>query len=185
MHPGDINQNPLDISVWKLLAEDFATHGRRIAPGFVALLVHRFGNWRMDVKPKLARAPLTLAYRISHQATIALTGIDLPYNVKIGRRVRFSHHGCIVLGAWSVGDDVVFRGSATVGLEKPTDTQIPTIGSGVEIGPRACIVGGIMVGDGALVGPNTVLTEDLAPGAVALGNPAQRPDPAVFPGKQR
>jgi hypothetical protein len=32
--------------------------------GFWALFSHRFGNWRMSVRPKLLRAPLTALYRV-------------------------------------------------------------------------------------------------------------------------
>lgn len=167
--PGDKNENPgrlLD-----LLKEDRATHGSWFSPGFLALAVHRLGNARMGVRSKLLRAPLTALYRGAYHAVIGACGIDLPYNVKIGRRVRFVHHGCIVIGAWSVGDDVTIRGPATVGLARRNATGTPVIGNGVELGPRACIVGNVVVGEGAFVGPHTVLTEDLPAGEMALGNP--------------
>ncbi|HEX6243006.1 MAG TPA: hypothetical protein VFZ61_18965 [Polyangiales bacterium] len=173
--PGDRNENP-PLPLWRLLAEDGATHGSCFSPGFLALAVHRLGNVRMEVRSKLLRAPLTLAYRAAYHAAIALWGIDLPYNVKIGRRVRFVHHGCIVVGAWSIGDDVIIRGPATLGLARRDQTGTPVLERGVELGPRACVVGHIVVGEGAYVGPNTVLTEDLPAGATALGNPSRRVD---------
>lgn len=173
--PGDRNENPA-LPLWRLLAEDRAVHGAWSAPGFLALAVHRLGNKRMEVRSKLLRAPLTAAYRAAYHAVIALWGIDLPYNVKIGRRVRFVHHGCIVIGAWSIGDDVIIRGPATLGLARRDQTGTPVIERGVELGPRACVVGDIVVGEGAYVGPNTVLTEDLPAGATALGNPSRRVD---------
>ena len=49
---------------------------------------------------------------------IALWGIDLPYNVKIGRRFRFGHHGCLLLGAREFGDDVIIQHSVTIGLRQ-------------------------------------------------------------------
>jgi serine O-acetyltransferase len=142
----------------------------------VALAVHRLGNWRMGVRSPVLRAPLTAAYRVAYHSVIAALGIDLPYNVKLGRRVRFDHHGCIVMGAWSVGDDVIVRGPATIGLARPDGRRAPIIGNRVEIGPRACVGGGIRVGDDAFVGPATVLTEDLPAGATALGNPCRQVD---------
>jgi serine O-acetyltransferase len=178
--PGDRNENPR-LPVLELLAEDRATHrGSWWSPGFLALAVHRFGNLRMEVRSRWLRAPLTAAYRTAYHGVIALFGIDLPYNVKIGRRVRFVHHGCIVVGAWSIGDDVIIRGPATLGLSRRTDTGTPVIERGVELGPRACVVGALVVGEGAYVGPNTVLTENLPAGAVALGNPSRRVDLAAL-----
>jgi serine O-acetyltransferase len=172
--PGDRNENP-PLPMLELLAEDRATHGGSWwSPGFLALAVHRFGNLRMEVRSKWLRAPLTAAYRAAYHGVIALFGIDLPYNVKIGRRVRFVHHGCIVVGAWSIGDDVIIRGPATLGLTRRDATGTPVIARGVELGPRACVVGHVVVEEGAYVGPNTVLTENLPAGAVALGNPSRR-----------
>ncbi len=177
MPPGDGNANPADIGIFELIEEDYETHGRSLlSPGFIALSVHRMGNWRMGVRSATLRAPLTAAYRAAYHSVIALFGIDLPYNMRLGRRVRFEHHGCIVMGAWSVGDDVIIRGPATIGLARPDGHDSPIIGNRVEIGPRACVGGRISVGDDAFVCPNTVLTEDLPAGATALGNPCRRVD---------
>jgi serine O-acetyltransferase len=171
---GDENLNPPGISFPALLAEDFATHGRNLlSPGFWALAVYRFGNARMSVKPRALRAPLSLAYRLAHHAVIALWTIDLPYNSRIGRRLQIAHHGGFFLGAWSVGDDVTVRHCATIGLIRKGTDRSPKIGNRVEIGPGACIVGDISVGDDAFIGANTVVTQDVPAGAAALGNPAR------------
>ncbi len=173
---GDRNQNPPGISFRALIAEDFATHGRDLlSPGFLSLAIYRFGNWRMSVRPHL-RPPLTLAYRFAHQASIALWGIDLPYNSRVGRRFRIMHHGGFFLGAWSIGDDVTIRHCATIGLLRKGTDRSPVIGSRVEIGPGACIVGDISVGDDVFIGPNTVVTQSVAAGATVLGNPSRTVD---------
>lgn len=170
---GDRNQNPSGVGFVQLLREDFRTHGRKLSSGgFWALAIHRFGNWRMD-RARALRAPMTLLYRIARHGATALWKMDLPYNSRIGRRVRFDHHGCVFLGALSVGDDVVFRHAVTVGLASRHGVAAPIIGDRVEVGPGACIVGGIQVGDDAFVGANTVLTENLPARATALGNPAR------------
>ena len=169
---GDRNANPAGLGLLSLLAEDFRTHGRDpLSPGFWAVAVHRFGNWRMSVKPKPLRAPLTLAYRTAYYGVIALWGIDLPYNVKIGRRMRLGHHGCMVLGAGEFGDDVTIQHTVTIGLLRRNETKVPKVGNRVEIGPGACIVGGVQIGDGCFVGANTVVNRDLPPKSRVLGIP--------------
>ena len=108
---GDYDTNPTDVSLLELLREDFETYERDpLAPGFWAVAWHRLGNWRMS-RPKWLRAPLTAVYRAGHHGIIALWGIDLPYNVKIGRRFRLGHHGCLMLGAREFGDDVTIQHS--------------------------------------------------------------------------
>jgi serine O-acetyltransferase len=171
---GDVNQNPQGMTLGQLLREDLHTHDDQLSsPGFWALAVHRLGNWRMGVKSRALRPPLSALYRVAYHGVIALWGIDLPYNCRLGRRIRFEHHGCVFIGVESIGDDVVFRHSATVGLKDRHSTQIPTIGSRVEVGPGACVVGGISVGDDSYIGANTVLADDLPAGGAVLGNPAR------------
>lgn len=169
---GDRNANPPGLGLLQLLAEDYRTHGRDpLSPGFWAVAVHRFGNWRMSVKPKLLRAPLTIAYLTAYRGVIALWGIDLPYIVKVGRRLRLGHHGCMVLGAREFGDDVTIQHTATIGLSRRNESKVPRIGNRVEIGPRACIVGDVQIGDDCFVGAGTVVNRDLPPGSTATGIP--------------
>lgn len=172
LRTGDRDENPPGMSLLALLAEDFATYEHDpLAPGFWALAVHRFGNWRMGVRSKWRRAPLTVAYRAAVQGVIALWGIDLPYVVKVGRRLRIEGHGCVIVGARQIGDDVIIRHSVTVGVRERGGRSFPVIGSRVEIGPGACIVGGVEIGDDCFIGPNTVIACNMRPGTALFGIP--------------
>ena len=65
MLPGDANRNPSGIGFFELIAEDFRTHDRDLLEGgFWAVAVHRFGNWRMGIRSKMLRAPLSLVYKL-------------------------------------------------------------------------------------------------------------------------
>jgi serine O-acetyltransferase len=169
---GACDENPRDIGLIDLLKEDLRTHGDDLlAPGFWAVALHRLGNARMRVKSKALRAPLTFAYRGAFHGVIALWGIDLPYNIRVGRRLRIEHHGCLMIGARQIGDDVIIRHSVTIGLRQRNRNEFPTIGNRVEIGPGACIVGGITIGDGAYIGPNSVVARNVHPGVALVGIP--------------
>lgn len=173
---GERNENPRDIGLLALVAEDYRTHDRKVfEPGFVAIAVHRLGNARMGVRFKLLRAPLTLAYRMLSTAVTWLWGIDLPYTVKLGRRVRIWHHGGMVLGARAIGDDVHIRHNTTFGiLSRDRLGDKPIIGSRVDIGVGACILGAVTVGDDSVIGPNSVVLRDVPPGSVMMGVPARQ-----------
>lgn len=169
---GETNGNPPGMGLWSLLSEDFRTHGRDIlSPGFWALAVHRLGNWRMSVRAKVLRAPLTLAYRAAYHGVVALWGIDIGYTIIIGRRLRLEHHGSMILGASRIGDDVVIGHSVTMGLMQRDAVFFPTIGDRVEIRHGACLVGAIHIGDDCFIGPNTVVNRNLPPGSAVLGIP--------------
>jgi serine O-acetyltransferase len=172
---GTLDQNPKEIGLFALLGEDLATHGHRLsAPGFWAVALHRFGNWRMGVQHKAVRAPLTLAYRTSFQLVRSLWGIDLPYDVKLGRRVRLDHHGSITIGARAIGNDVVIRHSVVIGvLRRGGGDDKPTIGDRVELGPRACVVGAVTIGDDSFICANTVVPINVPAHSTVLGVPGR------------
>ena len=172
---GDHDHNPRDISLLALIREDLRTHDDNLlAPGFWAVCLHRLGNARMNVRVGALRAPLSAAYQAAFHGVIALWGIDLPYNVQVGRRLRIEHHGCLMIGARSIGDDVTIRHSVTIGLQQRGGSAFPVIGNRVEIGPGACIVGGIRVGDDAYIGPNTVVARHVPAGTALIGIPPRK-----------
>ena len=61
---------------------------------------------------------------------------------------------------------------ADAGNENTPDIS-PTIGVGVFLGPGAVVSGSIRVGDGAAVGANCVVVDDVPEGAVVAGVPGK------------
>lgn len=173
---GLTNANPAGISLSALIAEDYATHGRDpFSQGFWALFWHRFGNWRMGIRNRALRLPLTALYRSGEKLTQWMGGIFLPYTVRLGRRVRIDHFGGMILVAESIGDDVVIRQNTTFGIARPDSPHDrPRIGNRVDIGAGAVIIGAISIGDGAVIGANAVVTRDVPAGAVMAGVPARQ-----------
>jgi serine O-acetyltransferase len=176
---GDRNNNPPGLSLLALLGEDLRTHdGEWLDPGFLAVAVHRLGNWRMGIRPRLLRAPLTILYTILARRVRIAYGIKLDYVVKLGRRVRIWHHGGMVLGAQSIGDDVHIRQNTTFGLARRGGGFVdkPIIGDRVDIGCGVCILGPVRIGHDSVIGANAVVLADVPPWSLAAGVPA-RPRP--------
>jgi len=172
---GNTNQNPSDVGFLELLAEDYRTYDRNpLEPGFWAVATHRFGNWRMDIKPKVARAPLTLVYKVAHHSIDWLWGIDLEYTVKVGRRLRLWHHGGMVLAPRAIGNDVVIQHSVTMGKHRLGEIgHRPVIEDAVEIGTGACILGNITIGHDSVIGENAVVLQSFPPYSMITGIPAR------------
>jgi len=172
---GRHNGNPAGISFTALLREDLHTHGGDVfSQGFWAIAVHRFGNWRMGIRPRLLRMPFSLLYRVLFKVVEWTCGISLPYTVRVGRRVRIWHHGGMVLNAWSIGNDVHIRQNTTFGVaRRGRNYELPIIEDRVDIGCGACILGAVTVGHDSVIGANAVVVADVPPGATAAGVPAR------------
>lgn len=171
---GSKNCNPRGIGFWALIAEDYRTHGREFAnQGFWALFWHRFGNARMSVRPRILRLPFTLVYRIMFKSCEIFCGIKLSYNVLVGRRVKLEHFGGMILGARSIGSDVIIRQNVTLGIASASDLNAkPILEDKVDIGAGAVIIGNITIGEGAKIGANAVVVKSVPAGAIVGGVPA-------------
>lgn len=158
------------------IKEDWIAHGRDwVKPGFRAVAVHRFGVWRMGVKSKFLRAPLSLVYRMMYHKVRNTYGIELPYSVKLGRRVVVEHQGNIVVhGNCVIGDDSIIRQGVTLGLrhlDRPFDA--PILGNRVNVGAGAKLFGKITIGDNVNVGANAVVLIDVPSNSTVVGIPAK------------
>lgn len=172
---GSTNENPRDIGLLELLKEDFRTHDSNWGEaGFWAIALHRLGNARMGIKPRWLRAPCSATYNVAFVLSDWLFGIELPYTVRLGRRVRIWHHGGIVVNARAIGNDVHIRHNTTLGIARRSEIgAVPIIGDRVDIGCGACILGAVTVGDGAMIGANSVVVHDVPAEATAVGSPAR------------
>jgi acetyltransferase-like isoleucine patch superfamily enzyme len=83
--------------------------------------------------------------------------------IEIGAHVRISTGVLIETGGLDLGTGVPYKHK----------TSPITIGTGAWIGARAIILAGVSIGDYAVIGAGTVVTKDVAPGAIVVG-PAMR-----------
>ena len=165
------------MTLLKLIHEDWIAHGRDwTKPGFRAVAICRFGQWRMEsIHNRWVRIPLNFLYRFLYRRARNTYGIELPYTVKLGRRVVIEHQGDIVVhGCSEIGDDTIIRQGVTIGnryLERALDA--PTIGRMVNIGAGAKILGKITISDKASIGANSVVLSDVEESQTVVGIPAK------------
>jgi serine acetyltransferase len=165
-----------NLSFLDLVAEDWRTHDRDwTKSGFKALLVYRFGIWRMSLRRTPLRGLLGYAQRFMFRRACWRYGIEIYDSAKLGRRIRFEHpSGIVIHGDSIIGDDVVIRQQVTLGIRRLDHLHdAPVIGNRVDIGAGAKILGRVVVGDGAVIGANAVVLEDVPPGSLAVGVPAR------------
>jgi acetyltransferase-like isoleucine patch superfamily enzyme len=113
--------------------------------------------------------------------------VEIQKGARIGNRCKISSHsflceGVVLEDEVFVGHNVTFINDryprATNELGEPqTEADwecIPTtVKRGASIGSGATLLCGITVGEQAVVGAGSVVTKDVAPGAIVAGNPAR------------
>lgn len=164
------------IALWAQIQEDWVAHDRDwTRPGFRAVAVHRFGQWRMGIRPKLLRAPFSVLYRLLFRSIRNVYGIELPYTVSLGRRVVIEHQsGIVIHGNCVIGDECIIRQGVTLGNRNwETRFEAPRLGDRVNVGAGAKVLGGVTISSGATIGANAVVMIDVPAGATAVGVPAR------------
>ncbi len=157
------------------IREDWHTYQCDITrQGFWVMLVYRFGRWRYTIKSRWIRLPFSFLYKVLYLFIQIITGIELPCEVKVGRRFTIEHFGGIVVsGDASFGDDVIIRNGVTVGLRHTGVRGSPIIGNRVDIGAGAKLLGPIQIGDDVAIGANAVVIKDVPANSIAVGVPAR------------
>ena len=156
------------------ISEDWRTYeGDLTRQGLGVMLVYRFGRWRYTIQQRWLRLPFSFAYRILKLLSQILTGIDLPCEVQVGRRLIIEHFGDIIIsGDTIIGDDVIIRNGVTIGLKRTGEMGAPIIGNRVDIGAGAKLLGAIRIGDDVVIGANAVVLQDIPANSLAVGVPA-------------
>lgn len=172
---GRLRQRGALIKLFNQIHEDYIAHGKDwTRPGFQALAVYRLGRWKKTIKPRIVRAPLTVLADSMRVFVRNVYGIELPFEATIGRRVVFEHqHGIVVHGNAIIGDNCILRQGVTLGIRKLTDTTAaPVLGTGVDVGCGAKILGDVRIGMWSKIGANAVVLKDVPAFATAIGVPA-------------
>ncbi len=139
-------------------------------PGVTAVAFHRVAH-------SLFCARWFFLARLVNLTARLLTQIEIHPGATIGRRL-FIDHGFVVIGETArIGDDVTIYQFVTLGGTDPTNgvpgKRHPTLADGVIVGSGVAILGPIVVGAGARVGANAVVTRDVPAGATMVGIPAK------------
>jgi serine O-acetyltransferase len=134
--------------------------------GVQALLAHRVAHALRDAG--VPWLPRFLAY-----LTRTVTGVEIHPAARIGRELFIDHGSGVVIGETAeIGVRVtLYQGVTLGGTGFQRGKRHPTLGDNVTVGSGAKLLGPIAVGDGAKIGANTVVIEDVPPRATVVGNP--------------
>jgi serine O-acetyltransferase len=143
-----------------------------ISRTFRPVLTLRFCQWSKF-------SPLRLAARILHRWAQAKAGMDLSSGLRAGPGLLLVHGwGIVVNKDAHIGSNVTLFNGVVIGRKDTIsstgrETEYPVIGDDVWIGPHAVIIGGIRIGDGAIVGAGSIVTKEVPAHCIVVGNPAR------------
>jgi len=96
-------------------------------------------------------------------------------NVTLGNNVNIQSG--VLVPAGTVMEDNVFVGPGSVFANDKYPPQpkleAPLIKKGASVGANTTILPGIEIGENAMIGAGSVVTKNVAPGTVVIGNPAK------------
>lgn len=102
-----------------------------------------------------------------------LHNCSIPAEVEFGKNCNFGYGGIgvVIHKDVVIGDNCTISQNVTIGGKN--GPGVPIIGNNVYLGCGCCVLGKIHVGDGAIIGANSVVIKDVAPNAVVVGVPGQ------------
>ncbi|MPW03850.1 serine acetyltransferase [Limosilactobacillus fermentum] len=142
----------------------------------IVILVYRFGNFTVyKVKLPVVKQLLYIVYRIIDLFFLKmLFNDDIPAEFKAGWGFKIYHPYGIFINAGSiVGDNFTCRGQVTIGNKGVKSKKCPHIGNDVEIGVGARIIGDVSIGNGCIIGANSVVTRSFGKSKILVGIPAR------------
>jgi len=138
-----------------------------LMPGFWIVANYRFGNWAHGLGA--LRLPFWILYRL-FRIPLALWSVHLwagASGAKIGPGLVLIHPRNVMIGSGvEIGRDVIIFHDVTIGTG-PTPGK-PKIGDDADIYVGARILGGVTIGEKAMVGANCVVTRSVPADSIVM-----------------
>lgn len=117
--------------------------------------------------------PLYLLSKLFYLRLSQRLGFSIPLNT-LAPGVYIPHWGTIVVNEYgAIGPGCTLNVGVVVGRHPKIEHVAPRIGSGVYIGPGVVIYGDISIGDGCVIGANSVVSSSFEGGQLIVGAPAR------------
>jgi len=148
-----------------------------VSDAFLAQVLYR-------AKARSQSLGLPVVPHVLHRLAMMVAQVCIGDPVIVRPGIYLPHGQVVIDGITEVESGTVLFPWVTVGL-KAGNVDGPRIGRNVRVGTGAKIIGPVRIGDGATIGANAVVVDDVDPDSTVVGIPAQplaqRP-PAPPPG---
>ena len=136
-------------------------------PGFQYSYCYRHCN---HAKTKLSK----LFWMAMLRLMMYHSGIQIPYQVKIGPGLKFSHWGALGINpAAKICKNFAISRGCSVGNAQGKRKGAPTIGDNVVMNTNSVISGNVHIGNNCLFAPGTFCNFDVPDNSIVIGNPGK------------
>jgi serine O-acetyltransferase len=124
------------------------------------------------VKAALQARRVPVLPRLAHRLAMMLAQVSIGDPVIVHPGIYIVHGQVVIDGQVEIHSGVTIAPWVTIGL-RAGDYRGATIERDVSIGTGAKVIGPVHVGEGATIGANAVVVDDVPPGATVVGAPAR------------
>lgn len=142
--------------------------------GFWAIFQYRIAHSCYKLKVPVLKQVLLVICLFWQKAIEILTGISIPYSVKIGSQFYIGHFGGIIINANAIiGNNCNLSQGVTIGVSGRGENRgIPIIGNNVYIGANAVVAGKIVIGNNCVIAGNSLVVNSIKDSVTVAGVPA-------------
>ena len=144
-----------------------------VTDAFLAQALYRGKAW-------LQAHGVPLLPRVAHRLAMMLAQVSIGDPVVVQPGVYIVHGAVVIDGTVEIASGVTIAPWVTIGL-RAGDYRGATIERNVSIGTGAKIIGAVRVGEGATIGANAVVVDDVPAGVTVVGAPARAVTTARLP----
>ncbi len=155
--------------------EDQTFFRKRITPllefGTFATMVYRMGYWVYTVKIPVVRQILIALYLFIDAFCMAVTGIKLCRETKIGPGLVVHNFSCILVLCQEIGHSCTLNQGVSIANVRGVGRA--KIGNNCYFGAGCKVMGSVNIGDNVVVSANSLVVSDVPSGCTVMGVPAR------------
>ena len=136
-----------------------------VSDAFLAQALYR-------LKARLQGLGVPVLPRLAHRLAIVLGQVAIGDPVVVQPGIYILHGQIVIDGTVEIGSGVTIAPFVTIGL-RAGDYQGAIIERNVSIGTGAKVIGPVRIGEGATIGANAVVVDDVPAGVTVVGVPAR------------
>ena len=141
--------------------------GELLSPGTQAVLVHRFGHWAWKLRVPILRQILLILHAPVSWFIRGFAGVNIPNSADIGPGLVVHTWSGVFLPPGKIGANCLVQTGVVI------NWGVKKIGESVRFGPGCKIIRPVSIGDGAYIGANAVVMDDVPDDSTVVGMPAK------------